>query len=321
MTRAVGCDLAYYEGSFRPETATQPIDFAIQKATEGMQYIDPLYDEIWEGVKQIAIRGAYHYQRSGVSWLAQADHFLETAYKHDYQIYSLDLEERNNTFSDTFFCDTRRIIDRWRILAPTKKIVLYTNEDGYKNLYIALTRIYPDAVQWLDSVDFWFAQPSTNADPILPANRKTWRIWQHSWIGTPARWGTTGFVDENRFNGTVDEMKEWAGILEAPPQEEINMLYEGSVKPTSVPYVNLRDAASPLGADIGDLYPNERITADALQNGWLHITSVNGVAKVGWASAMYLDYHEVAQPTQDKIEIFINGVKTFEMVGQITQAG
>ena len=89
--RAQGPDLSHWDGSFDPKKAAQRIDFAFMKLTEGTLFVDDKIDEMWEGVKQIAVRGGYHYQRSNFSWEAQAKHFLRIAKTLDLHVYILDL--------------------------------------------------------------------------------------------------------------------------------------------------------------------------------------------------------------------------------------
>lgn len=210
---AVGADLSRYNVFFNPDAATSPIDFVFQKATQGITYIDTSYEEIWRGVQKVGIRGAYHYQSSGFSWEAQAKHFLEVANRHDYHIYSLDMEEYGNDYTDTFFIDAKRIIDYWRANSD-KKVVLYTNSSSYNSMYHALVRAYGSpAKTWMDELPLWLASPSSAGSPILPPNRLTWQFHQYSWIGDPTRWGTGGTrVDENVFNGDVNQLNQWLGI-------------------------------------------------------------------------------------------------------------
>lgn len=269
---AVGCDLSRYNVSFNPYIATGRIDFAIQKATQGYSYIDLEYEGIWQGVSKIPIRGAYHYLMSGLSWAAQADHFLRTASRHDYHIYALDVEEIGNEYTNEFFSDAKRIVDYWR-KNSNKKVIIYTNSSTYNSMYYALLRIYGQSItQWLNGVPLWLASPALPGKPYLPRTRSTWDIHQYSWSGQPSRWGTGGTrVDENVFNGTVEMMNEWlTSPVSTPTGTGGNMLY-GRVN-TGV--LNVRsgpDAA--LYPDIGDLLLNDYLVATEAVNGWWRLKS------------------------------------------------
>lgn len=218
--RAQGPDISHWDESFNPAIATQRIDFVFFKLTEGTHFVDSLIEEMWHGVKQVPVRAGYHYQRSGFSWIQQADHFLKVASWFDLQALALDVEEINNVYNDAFFSDTRRILQRLREKAPNKKIILYTNSNTYNQLYYAFKRLYPfDGTAFLESFDFWYAWPSrVFNEPILPKTRRnTWRFWQKAWDGKPEEWGTGSAADVNVFNGTRADLAQWAGITALPP--------------------------------------------------------------------------------------------------------
>jgi GH25 family lysozyme M1 (1,4-beta-N-acetylmuramidase) len=219
--RAQGPDLSHWDESFDPTKASERIDFAFMKLTEGTMLVDVAIEEIWKGVKQVSVRGGYHYQRSSMSWALQANHFLKIAAKYDLHIYALDLESINNVYSDTMFADSRRIIDYWRKAALGKKVVLYTNWSTYQLFYAAILRLYPsDGKQWLEELDLWYAWPSKLfKEPILPSQRKTWTFWQKAWDGKESEWGTGAAADVNVFNGTQADLWSWAGLTDQPPVE------------------------------------------------------------------------------------------------------
>jgi GH25 family lysozyme M1 (1,4-beta-N-acetylmuramidase) len=228
LNRAQGVDVyGKYQGYFRPELATQRIDFAIQKLTEGITIVDAKRDEIWAGVKQIGMRGAYHYQRSGVSWLAQANYFLDFASKYDHHFIALDVETLNNELNNSFASDLYRIINHWKDQVRTsKKVVLYSNKDLLTSfIFPKIQLLFGDAgVKWLvDEVDIWYAQywtfPSVNKQPSLPSWMKTWKLWQ---ITASAFKGSdfgvqSQEVDVNVFNGTADEMRAWLRLAPGTP--------------------------------------------------------------------------------------------------------
>jgi len=250
--RAQGVDVyGPYQGYFRPETATQRIDFAVQKLTEGTTIVDPKRVEIWNGVKQIGIRGAYHYQRSGVSWIDQANYFLDVASRYDHHFYTLDVEKYNNQLTDSFAADMFRICNHWVEQARTKKIVLYSNKDLFQTfIYPKIKALYgTSGLQWLlEIVDIWYAQywltPSVDKDPALPSWMKTWRIWQITDKAlsplTGADWGMgSKGGDVDVYNGTVDQMRAWLGLSVEPtpdpvPQPEPPIVVE-PVEPDTEP--------------------------------------------------------------------------------------
>ena len=204
-------------------------DFGIMKLTEGdpktndqvngvISGVDETAAEQWQLVNQVEIRGAYHFQRSGKSWQAQADHFLKQIEerKYDFHMYALDVEQKRNTYSDAFFQDTRRIIDYWRTAAPGKMVMLYSNVSTYQDyLYPAMQRLYPaDGVTWLAGVPLWLAyyyrkNPMGLGEPKTPKQRSAWDIWQYSPNGARNNYGAR---DLNVFRDTKEAMKAWLGI-------------------------------------------------------------------------------------------------------------
>lgn len=235
---AEGVDVSWWEWSFDPTKATKPIHFAFMKLTEGITHIDKRVNEIWQGVKQVMARGGYHYQRSGYSWLKQAEHFLRVFERFDMHFMILDVERNrfedangqlvwDNKYDDSFFADTRRIIEYWRSAYPNKIAVIYTNIDTYDNyLYPAMLRLYgPEGVEWLNNVLLWLANPGTPpGKPNVPKKRIKpipWDFHQHSFSGAAKDYGTEGAVDLNVYNGTVEALaKLIGGVTQPPPTEE-----------------------------------------------------------------------------------------------------
>lgn len=232
---AHGIDLSWWEGSFHPERATKKISFAFTKFTEGTTHIDPKVDVIWQGISQLLGRGGFHYQRSGYSWRAQADHFLSVANRFaDCQFFILDVERNkflvdgvyvfDNKYDDAFFADMRRILDYWHEVQPKKLRVLYTNVDTYQNyIYPAMQRLYGDeGIRWLNSILLWIAQPGTEpGKPNMPKQRSQWDFHQYSFVGKKEDYGTEGAVDENVFNGTVADLQKLiGGEIQTPPTDE-----------------------------------------------------------------------------------------------------
>ena len=129
MTRAHGIDLSHWDGKFDPTKATGQIDFAIMKASEGTVR-DPAFDEIWGGVQQIPIRGAYHYLRSSWGWEAQASAFLQAVRGRDFHFYALDFEGTGNEMEPRFASMAHTWIE-YIAAATGVKVLLYTNPSHY----------------------------------------------------------------------------------------------------------------------------------------------------------------------------------------------
>lgn len=232
--RAEGIDGSHWWGWFKPELAKKVVDFIILKATEGTNFIDSSLKANWEGAKSIGVRGMYHYQRRGLSWLAQAEFFLRVIapYTDHLHIVALDVEKTGNedvfvtainAESLIYFSDMYRILEHWRYKQPDKKIVLYTNVDIYQNYLLPnIKQVFGlQGLQWLENdVELWLANVNgqgVNGEPNMPKNRTTpWRIWQYSSNGRKEDYGTNGDVDLNVFNGTKEELYTWVGDVTPP---------------------------------------------------------------------------------------------------------
>ena len=321
--RAQGIDVSRYNKYVRSAEATQRIDFVIQKLTEGTAYVDLLLEEIWQGVAQIPVRGGYHYQRSGMSWQAQADHYLNTAARHSYHFHVDDLEIYSNAYSDSMFADTRRILDYWK-QQTGQPVMLYTNGSTYKSFAAAIKRLYPDGQAWLDGLNFWYAWPSLIApNPILPIGRTTWKFWQYRWDGPLGEWGNGIPCDVNYFNGTPEELQAWARVVTTPPPTGGTM--KGKVL---APYkINVRDSAGLIVTQLvandvvyGEVYTDnrERIRFTKIYRAAGNIENLvamcNAVTTDGGARLIQLtnEAEPIPQPppTTDKhtIEVYVDGV-------------
>jgi GH25 family lysozyme M1 (1,4-beta-N-acetylmuramidase) len=233
--RAQGIDISHHDNPFSLSLATQPIDFVIQKLTDGAYNQDTKILYHWFGVKDVPVRGAYHYQRIDDDWLTQAQKFRDQVQKFDYQIIAIDVEKINNhpdkkgNLPDRFYGDTRRIIDYLRGVFTSKKVILYTNPDIYDSGFVpAFKRLYGSAgIAWLESCDLWLAQYwndwKTRQEPRMPTFRKTpWRFWQYTDQGQPNQWGTSSWCDLNVFNGTPDDLRAWLASPNPPAPTTTN---------------------------------------------------------------------------------------------------
>src|SRR5437588_6150581 len=73
-----GVDVSHYDGAIDwGKVKAASIDFAIIKATENINFIDPEFAANWKfaGMSHV-VRGAYHFLRPEVDPVAQADYFL-----------------------------------------------------------------------------------------------------------------------------------------------------------------------------------------------------------------------------------------------------
>jgi len=222
---ALGIDISKYDNSFDPSQAVKPIDFVIQRASYG-RWRDELFDALLPGVMQVPIRGAYHYLNNWIGWKEQAQTFLDIVRGGEYHFYVADFEEATNTLSTQFARDTYQWIRSVAMLTG-KPVLLYTRKGLYDNY------IFKSGDNW-SVVDYWHAQWTHSTSPILPVGRNTWRIWQYGgesdWGGVGSEYGIgTAWVDVDRYNGTVEQMREWLGLdgSTPPPADVIDAPFPG----------------------------------------------------------------------------------------------
>ncbi|MDP1624421.1 MAG: GH25 family lysozyme [bacterium] len=221
--RAQGIDISHWDVSFDPQKATKQIDFVIIKASDGLYSSQPVYSKMMAGVRQIPIRGAYHYLRSGYDWKRQADVFLEKVEKDkkDFHLYVCDFESINNTMSIAFSMHANLWMEYVQKEVPTKRVVFYTN----RNLYTLWGWRY--CSKW----PLWIAQyynwpfGTENRNPAMPSGRTDWSIYQfqcerNQFPGQSRSYGCGArFIDLDVYNGTVADMRAWLRLDEAttPP--------------------------------------------------------------------------------------------------------
>lgn len=253
--RAQGVDVSKWEESFDPRRAIKPIDFAFQRTSEGSIDVDARLFSIWEGVKEIPIRGAYHYQRSGFSWIMQAQLFTRLVRERDYHMLALDVQNIYNTFDDVFAGDCRRIIDYLRAQFPGTRVLLLTSPDIYDTfLHPTFKKLYgSDGINWLEECPLWVSQYWKDANEINPhmpqCRESSWVFWQYTCEGHPQEWGTRYRVDLDVFNGTPKQLTDWVYFLSSAPSSPAPSTAETptqQLEPTPDHHTWVGDVRSPL---------------------------------------------------------------------------
>lgn len=219
--RAYGVDMSRYQGSFNPDAAVPGLlDFGIIKATEGSDYKDPAFENLYTGISKLTAQGTYHYLKSNVSGMSQANWFLNTIAGKKFHMLVMGFESTGNVMNDDFVRILYDALVRVSAARPEAKTILYTNPNYYN------TVIYPAAMRiWGRDVfadwDLWIAQypliVNVDGEPVMPKNRADWKLWQFSNAGNAAEHGTGGAVDRNVFNGSVSAFKAWLNITTPIP--------------------------------------------------------------------------------------------------------
>lgn len=194
--RLTGVDLSHHnEVSDWSEIQSAELSFVILKATDGMDYLDPTFDDRFTTVKTLGlIRGAYHFYETNDDPLVQANWFIK----------NVPLEAG----------DLPPIVDIERVKAPVAnnlhgefKLFLKTLEDHYGSKPI----IYTGPNFWehvmkehLPSYPLWIAEYGKDT-PTIPDGWQSWTMWQFTEKNTVP--GITGPTDGNHFNGGMTDLR------------------------------------------------------------------------------------------------------------------
>jgi len=200
-----GIDISKYQGN---EVANinfnnDSLSFVICKATEGITYTDPDFENNWNEIKvKGVIRGCYHFYRSNDDPTAQANNYLnalKTLQPNDLPPM-VDFEETSIVGSPTIADIQNTFLQFIQIIEEktARKVVVYT-DDNIGNRY-------------LNSSDFsnyalWIANYTNREEPTLPAAWEDtgWSFWQKSAnyeIGNTAN-------DFDLFNGNMNELTQF----------------------------------------------------------------------------------------------------------------
>lgn len=195
-----GVDISSYQGDVDwDELASQGIDFAYIKATEGSKSTDSRFSANWAGASRTDLLiGAYHFVSFESSGEAQAAHIIETVPKGATLPIALDLEYYGDFFAHP---PTRTQVDA--ILEPLLRLleehygsppVIYATSSAYDRY---LSGGYADNPIWIRSIVL---------PPTLDDGRD-WTIWQYSDHDRLRGYaGVEQYIDMNVFHGTREEL-------------------------------------------------------------------------------------------------------------------
>lgn len=198
-----GIDISKYQGDEVDSMSKNKdsLKFIICKATEGITYTDPDFNNNWKMISEKGyLKGAYHFYRSNDDAKPQADNFLNAIANIkntdippivDFEEGSID-SSQSKTDIKTTLLDFLGIIEK----QTGRKPIIYTNMNT-SNTY-------------LDSSDFsnyplWVANYTDEVKPDLPNawKDKGWSFWQKSDNYTVN--GTTN--DFDIFNGNLNDLR------------------------------------------------------------------------------------------------------------------
>src|SRR5688500_5926039 len=211
-----GIDVSHYQKDVNwSDVVSDDIRFAFAKATEGLTYVDPSFKVNWTEMREVdLVRGAYHFGRPGSDPEAQAEHFA--AIVGDLTVLDLppvlDLEVSDGHTVEAVLAWARAFINRAEGLFR-RELMIYTG--GFWRFALGNPKD-----SFFGTRPLWLA--AYNQNPVVPASWSKWTFWQytdgtHNVPGKVA--GIHGPVDQNRFAGSLKELKALCSETKRTPEQ------------------------------------------------------------------------------------------------------
>lgn len=173
-----GIDISHYQGDLDWQKISKEVLFGICKATEGITFKDPEFDDNWVRIKNAnLIRGAYHFYLSNDDPAEQAKFFWKRieGYSNQDLPLILDIERgglKSNISKAELQADLKTFLEELEELSGRKPMI-------YSNTYFAneyLTNKY------FADYSLWLAEYTKRLTPNVPNTWKTkgWEFWQKS---------------------------------------------------------------------------------------------------------------------------------------------
>ena len=298
-----GIDISKHQGTNDYAKMKATTSFVLVKATESWGYTDPMFFANWNGLVGHN-RGAYCYVWLSDDPLRQANHLIDIVtqagvdWKYDRLV--LDLEKSGHGLSRAEV--TRRVLVMMeRIKEVTGRYpILYSRKYWVQdNMLLTDSRLI-NADWWLayyrTALPYPLFTPEMPPPPLLPNGVSKWLFHQTCERGKGREVGVGSYyVDQNRFNGTREELDAYFGHTEDEPEPEpepeppVEKLFDARVYSWATPYVNIRKEPSINSEDLGDLYPNTVVGVTSITGEWYGISN-------GFVMSRYLERLDYQPP-------------------------
>jgi lysozyme len=194
-----GMDVSYYEESIDWNTVrANGIEFAIIRATDGLQFPDPKFSAYWAGAKAAGvIRGAYQFFRPAQDPVAQANLLLSRMGPPQPGDLPpvLDVEVSGGRTPAEIAAAVRAWVDHVA-QAIGRQPIIYAGRYSWHDL---------TGNTDVTTSPLWVAHYTAAPCPNIPSPWTRWLMWQHSSTGSVP--GIPGsMLDINLFNGTRGDL-------------------------------------------------------------------------------------------------------------------
>ena len=202
-----GIDVSHHQGVIVWATVALSKRFAYIKATEGTNFLDPMFDLNYAQATVVGmIRGGYHFARPAMSdGAAQADYFIDNGggWTPDGRTLpgALDLEGNCSGKTPAQMVQwIRQFTDRYQARTG-REAVIYTNRDWWNNCT-------GGSAAFAATNPLWHAEPDSS--PQVPNGWSRYTFWQYNWEGSVL--GIVGDVDLDVFNGSQQQLDTFVNV-------------------------------------------------------------------------------------------------------------
>lgn len=206
-----GIDVSKWQGAIDwKKVKAAGIGFAIVRVGDGDTYVDPRFGENWAGTKANGIlRGTYQFFRPGDDPVKAADLFVNQINAHggmkDGDLPPvLDVEVQDGVSDATLRANAVKWLERVEQKLGRRPMI-YTSPGFWNGV---------GASSSFSKYPLWVAHWETQC-PTMPNSWSGWKFWQTADDGHVN--GISGAVDTNLFNGSLAELKAFAGATDTPP--------------------------------------------------------------------------------------------------------
>lgn len=276
-----GFDVSRYQDS---DTTPQMIDFNKMKAygatfviSKAGQYYwqDPDFSYNWrESEKAGLARASYWFGDVRDTGVNQARKYWQILTDNGFKGEPCVIDYEHGSWTDwnelyNFIAEFQRLSG-----LPDERFFIYT---GFP-YWIEHSPLVPSTLDWFEKHPLWLAwYTSESANVVVPPPWTDVLLWQD---GTPPIGKLVGAeseeIDHDKFNGDITKFYQYfiKGNTNPPPTGG-NMIYKGTITASALnirPQPNTTQApyyAKPMGT---------LLEADGIENGWWHLTKIDGVA-------------------------------------------
>ncbi len=213
-TTTKGIDVSKWQATVSwSKVAADGVKWGIARVSDGTKYDDAYFTKNYQGMKQNGIiRGSYQFFRPDQDPIAQANFYLNKlkaagGLKPDDLPPVLDLEKNGGKSASGVVA----AVDKWIAHMEkntNRRPIIYTG--SYFWDANAVTKKY-------SSYPLWTAHYTSKPCPLVPNAWNKWTIWQYTSSGKVN--GVSGNCDVNRFNGSLNDVKQFVKNSVLKPQD------------------------------------------------------------------------------------------------------